>query len=145
MDGDLADRLRAAVASSGVRLLCLHGSRATGRARADSDLDLAAWYGDAARAGREEAALFEAILAAVPPGTPPVALAILDLADPLLQFLVATDGQPIYEADASAFVEFSVRAASAYHDTAPRRAALRAWLRAYARAATAAGKGEGAQ
>lgn len=124
-------------AQHGVRLLCVHGSYATDRVTPRSDLDLAAWFGDARRALAQEAALLEAITRAAPADAPALDLAILDLADPLLQFMVATEGHPIYSADATAYVEFRMRASSAYHDSAPRRQRLRDHLRAYARSVLA--------
>ena len=126
-----------AAARRGVRLLLVHGSYATGRVTPRSDLDLAAWYGDARRALAEEAELLEALTRAAPVDAPPLDLAILDLADPLLQFMAASEGRTIYAADSEAYVEFRVRASAAYHDSAPRRQRLREQLRAYARAVRA--------
>lgn len=126
-----------AAARCGVRLLFVHGSYATDRVTPRSDLDLAAWFGEARRALAEEAGLLEAMTRAAPPDTPPLDLAILDLADPLLQFMVSSEGRTIYAADPEAYVEFRVRASAAYHDSAPRRRRLREQLRAYARAVRA--------
>lgn len=91
-------RLRAAADAHGVRLLYLHGSYATGRATAERDLDLTAWLGDACRALAGEIALLASVANALPASAPPVDLVILDLADPLLQFLVPQHGRLLYEA-----------------------------------------------
>lgn len=39
------DAAVAALVEAGARIVYLHGSRASGTARADSDIDLAAWFG----------------------------------------------------------------------------------------------------
>jgi len=136
IEAETLDRLREAARRQGVRLLCLHGSQATGRATAESDLDLAAWFGDARRALAEEARLLHAMLEALPASAPPLDLAILDLADPLLQFMVAREGEPIFEADASALTEFAVRAAGVYRDTAKYRERAHQYLKDYSRRVT---------
>jgi predicted nucleotidyltransferase len=139
IDGVTVERLRTVGASRRLRLLCVFGSTATGRASAESDLDLAAWFGDPPRAAAEEAGLLADVLDVLPPQAPPLDLAVLDLADPLIKFMVATDGRPIFEQPPGAFVEFSVRAAAAYRDSEKYRMWLRDYLREYARSVQASG------
>lgn len=123
--------LRSVASRHGLRLLCLHGSRAAGRAAPESDLDLAAWFGDAGRALAAEGALLADLARALPPGAPDLDLAVLDVADPLLQFLVVSSGLPIYEAPPGSWVEFSMRAAALYWDSAKYRQRTRQYLSHY--------------
>lgn len=143
IDCATVERLRVLAGRHRLRLLCLYGSTATGRRSAESDLDMAAWFGDPPRAAVTEAALLADVLHALPPAAPPLDLAVLDLSDPLLKFMVATDGSPLYEDAPGAFVEFSVRAAGAYRDSEKYRAWLREYLREYALATQAAGVSPG--
>lgn len=48
MRDDWQDMVVAQVRRAGARFAFVHGSRATGEARADSDLDVAAWWGSEA-------------------------------------------------------------------------------------------------
>ena len=128
-------RLASTAARHGLRMLCVYGSTATGRASAESDLDLAAWYGDPLRAIAAESDLIAEVLRELPPAAPPLDMTVLDLAEPLLTFMVAADGRPIFEDCPGAFVEFSVRASAAYRDSEKYRLRLREFLRDYAAAA----------
>ena len=125
-------RLRACVEAHGARLLYLHGSQNTGRLRAGSDLDLAVWFGEAARARAEEGPLLNDVVAALPPDGPGLDLAVLDLAEPLLQFTVLQGGTLLWASDPTAALEYRIRAAGAYHDTAKYRRRTHEYLKALA-------------
>ncbi|MGH3567222.1 MAG: nucleotidyltransferase domain-containing protein [Pseudonocardia sp.] len=81
----VADALR----SAGARFALVHGSRASGTARPDSDLDVGAWWGEWAPASWE---------VDVPPG---VDLVVLDTAPLWLSGRIAQEGRrggPVYPA-----------------------------------------------
>lgn len=98
----------------GLALLVLHGSRARGDARADSDWDLA-YLAD----GRfdPDAFLADVVLAL---GTDRVDLTRLrGGASGLFRFRVARDGQPLFEAEDGAFARFWFEAVSFWCDAGP--------------------------
>jgi predicted nucleotidyltransferase len=107
------------------------GSSATGRARDDSDYDLAVWTTTPPRRrsldwfGRLGAALDRALR----PGRE-LDLVLLNGADSLLLFHVANRGRPLYERSPGVFAQFQSYAARCYDDDAPRRVALDNWLEA---------------
>jgi len=112
----------------GLRLIVQFGSTAVGRANSESDLDLAV-LADRPRhrsldwQARLVVALGEAL------GTDrEVDLALLNGADSLLCFRVASQGRPLYEASPGEFASFQSHAARSFDDDAPRRLALRLWL-----------------
>lgn len=98
----------------GLTLLVLHGSRARGDARADSDWDFA-YLAD----GRFDAdALLADLVLAL--GTDRVDLTRLDGgASGLLRFRVARDGKPLFEAQDGAFARFWFDAVSFWCDAGP--------------------------
>ncbi len=108
----------------------LFGSRARGKARPDSDVDLALMLAEPA-AGFDHA---ERILYLAPLLLPwtgnRLDLVFLDMAGNLLGHRVLRDGILIHEKDLKARVRHYVRAVSAYLDTAPlREAQLAATIR----------------
>jgi hypothetical protein len=104
----LVDALRRA----GARFAFLHGSRAQGRARPDSDLDVAAWWGAPAPASWD---------VAVPEG---VDLLVLDIAPLELAGRVALHGDLLFDDDPPARVEWQARTRLVYLDEEERQRRL---------------------
>ncbi len=104
---------QAAEKAAGLRLLVLHGSRARGDARGDSDWDLA-FLADStfdpddllARLGEELA-------------TDQLDLADLSRASALLRFKTASEGVPLYEREPGLFDRFQLEAVSTWCDMEP--------------------------
>ncbi|MBN1773617.1 MAG: hypothetical protein JXB32_20305 [Deltaproteobacteria bacterium] len=115
----------------GLTLVVHFGSSASGRARDDSDHDVAVWTTTPRRRrtldwfGRLGAALDRALR----PGRE-LDLVLLNGADSLLLFHVASRGRPLFQASPGTFGEFQSYAARCYDDDAPRRVALDSWLEA---------------
>jgi predicted nucleotidyltransferase len=106
---------RALEATPGVLFATLFGSRAAGRARADSDWDIAI-YLDERLGSREREATRARLIAALEPATR-VDVVILNDA-PALLARRALDGDPIVVSDRRAWVRFFVRTLAAAGDEA---------------------------
>jgi hypothetical protein len=98
---EVVDILRRA----GAAFAFLHGSRAAGAARPDSDVDVAAWWGR-----DDRPAPWSVVL---PPG---VDLLVLDDAPLELRGRVAVDGIPLFEDDPAARVEWQATTRLIYFD-----------------------------
>ena len=101
---DAVERLRRAGAS----FAFLHGSRATGAARPDSDVDLAAWWPDSAP---------QAFEVELPNG---VDLLVLNRAPLELAGRVAASGQLVLDDDPTARVRWLATTRKIYSDEQPR-------------------------
>lgn len=101
----------------GVPFAYLWGSRARGRARPDSDIDLAVSYtGSSARFLELSAQIAETL------GVDEVDVTWLEEATPEVRFLVAQHGRSIFEQDARARIRFACLARKLYWDEQPRLA-----------------------
>ncbi|HZI98003.1 MAG TPA: nucleotidyltransferase domain-containing protein [Actinomycetales bacterium] len=108
MDDQLRDRIVAALRSAGATFALLHGSRASGSARPDSDVDVAAWWlGQAPPA-------FEVDL------PPRVDLLVLNQAPLELAGRVAVDGVLLFDDDPAARVRWVATTRKMYFDERPR-------------------------
>ena len=105
--------LRDGLRQSGAVFAYLHGSRVAGRARPDSDVDVAAWFGRAVDQWQVP----------VPAG---VDLLVLDSAGLELAGRVAQDGVLLLDDDPSARVAWQAEASKRYLDEAHRRRELTA-------------------
>jgi predicted nucleotidyltransferase len=112
----------AVLRQAGARFAYLHGSRATGQNRADSDIDIAAYFG-----GRPPNS-FDVLL---PPG---VDLLILDDAPLELAGRVAVGGRLLFEDDQVARVRWEAMTRKIYFDELPRIARSHREFAAAARA-----------
>lgn len=110
-DRDTVERLRAALREAGAVFAFVHGSRASGGHREDSDLDVAAWF------GRDPAAWEVALPAGVD-------LLVLDDAPLELAGRVANEGVVLLDEDPSRRVDWQADRAKRYLDDAPRRREL---------------------
>lgn len=108
-EAELARLLRAAGAS----FAFVHGSRAAGTHRADSDLDVAAWWPGVAPAS------YEVLL---PPG---VDLLVLNTAPLELRGRVALHGRLLFDDDPPARVHWTATTRKIYADEQPRLARAR--------------------
>ena len=97
-----------ALRDAGARFGLLHGSRARGTHRPDSDVDVAAWWGDAAPAS------FEVDL---PAG---VDLLVLDSAPLELRGRIAMEGVLLFDDDPPARVRWVATTRKIYADELPR-------------------------
>ncbi|MFC5061552.1 nucleotidyltransferase domain-containing protein [Actinomycetospora atypica] len=108
----MPDEQRAAAAvalrAAGARFAFVHGSRAGGRPRPDSDLDVAAWWGESAPPAFE---------VDVPVG---VDLLVLDGAPLELAGRIAVKGELLFEDDAAARVRWVATTRKIYFDELPR-------------------------
>jgi uncharacterized protein len=98
----------AVLRQAGARFAYLHGSRASGQSRADSDVDIAAYFG-----GRPPNS-FDVLL---PPG---VDLLVLDDAPLELAGRVAVGGRLLFEVDQVARVRWEAKTRKIYFDELPR-------------------------
>lgn len=98
----------AVLRQAGARFAYLHGSRASGRHRPDSDIDIAAYFG-----GRPPSS-FEVLL---PPG---VDLLVLDDAPLELAGRVAVGGRLLFEDDQVARIRWEAMTRKIYFDELPR-------------------------
>jgi len=98
-----------------LRFALLFGSRVTGRARPDSDWDLAIYLRDGLEPA-ERAAVRDRLVAAIEPGDR-VDLVILNDAPPLLAHR-ALCGEKLFSRDEVAFVRFAVRTLATAGDEA---------------------------
>lgn len=94
--------------AAGARFALLHGSRATGTHRPDSDVDVAAWW------GRNAPPSFEVLL---PPG---VDLVVLDTAPLEIAGRIALDGKLVFDDDPAARVRWTATTRKIYADELPR-------------------------
>lgn len=99
--------------AAGLRLLALHGSRARGDYRPDSDWDFAYLAEHPFDPDRLLAQLGEAL------GTNDIDLADLSRASGLLRFKAASEGRVVYEAAPGEFDNFRLAAATAWCDMEP--------------------------
>ena len=97
----------------GLRLLVLHGSRATGRAHARSDWDFAFLADPGFDADGLQAQLVECL------GAEQIDMADLGRAGALLRHRVASSGTLVHERTPGAFQAFQVDAAQVWCDMAP--------------------------
>lgn len=97
----------------GLRLLVLHGSRARGTHRPDSDWDFAYLADESFDADDLLARLGEAL------GSNNIDLADLSRASGLLRFKAASEGQAVHEAQLGQFDAFRLAAAAAWCDMEP--------------------------
>ena len=105
---DLRERIVAALRDAGARFALLHGSRAAGTHREDSDTDVAAWWGASAPAS------FEVSL----PSS--VDLLVLDTAPLELRGRVAQHGLLLFDDDPPARVRWVATTRKIYADERPR-------------------------
>lgn len=99
--------------TAGLRLLLLHGSRARGDHRPDSDWDFAYLADAAFDADGLLARLTETL------GSDKVDLADLSRASGLLRFKAASEGHAVYEAEPGEFDTFRLAATTAWCDMEP--------------------------
>lgn len=102
------EQLTAQLRAAGARFAYLHGSQVTGSAPADSDVDVAAWFG----------APVDAWSVDLPDG---VDLLVLDTAPLELAGRVAQHGRLLLEADPAQRVEWEATTRKIYLDELPRR------------------------
>ncbi len=98
----------AALRQAGARFAYLHGSRATGRHRPDSDIDIAAYFGD------QPPNSFDILL------PPMVDLLVLDDAPLELAGRVAVKGKLLFDDDAVTRVRWEAMTRKIYFDELPR-------------------------
>ena len=118
-----AGALAELAARYGLKMILLFGSRAGGKHRPDSDLDVGVWIAEKASGrypapGRQDLRnLFAGLAGALKTGN--LHLVILNRASPLLLFEAASAGLPVYEAEPGCFAEFCVLAAKKHWDNYP--------------------------
>lgn len=121
-ESELYNIVQGFTTQSDIAAVYLFGSNATGRARPDSDIDLAVLLSgspDSATAGFRRLELLEAAQALA---LHPVDVVVLNAASPELCHAVLTEGKLVCEADRYARIEFEVRAGKEYEDFRIQRA-----------------------
>lgn len=126
---DLAQRVSAALAPvEAVRVAYLFGSRAAGRARPQSDLDLAVRF-DAGLDGRGRELARRAVVARLTDALGALGektdVVDLDLADSAVGFRAIRDGRCVLARDRAERVLLEARVARRYDDDGPRRELFR--------------------
>lgn len=111
LDRATVERLRAVLRNAGAMFAFVHGSRASGGHRADSDLDIAAWFGRQVAAWEIE----------LPSG---VDLLVLDDAPLELAGRIANAGILLLDDDPPRRIDWQADRAKRYLDEAPRRREL---------------------
>ncbi|WP_298805173.1 type VII toxin-antitoxin system MntA family adenylyltransferase antitoxin [uncultured Pseudokineococcus sp.] len=106
--GLVEDRVLAVLREHGASFAYLHGSRARGDARDDSDVDVAAWW------PADPPQAFEVLL------PPRVDLLVLNTAPLLLRGRVAVEGRLLFEEDAAERVRWEATTRTMYFDELPR-------------------------
>ena len=104
----LAAEIVAVLRGSGARFALLHGSRAAGSARADSDVDVAAWWPS------HPPPAFEVL---VPPG---IDLVVLNGAPLELAGRIALHGRVLFDDDPPARIRWTATTRKIYADEGPR-------------------------
>lgn len=100
-------QVTAVLRCAGARFALLHGSRARGNARPDSDLDVGAWWGDSPPTSWD---------VDVPPG---VDLVVLDTAPLWLSGRIAQEGRQLFDDDPPARVRWLAETRLRYLDEIP--------------------------
>lgn len=126
---DLAQRVSAALATvEAVRVAYLFGSRAAGRPRPESDLDLAVRF-DAGLDGRGRELARREVVARLTDALGPLGektdVVDLDLADSAVGFRAIRDGRCVLARDRAERVLLEARVARRYDDDGPRRELFR--------------------
>jgi len=98
----------------------LFGSRVTGRARAESDVDVAVLLDEEDSVARFERRL-QLMVEVSDVCDREADVIVLNDAPPILQYQILKHGQLLYECDRRARVEFEVRAGKVYADLEPMR------------------------
>ena len=104
----LAAEIVAVLRGAGARFALLHGSRAAGSAREDSDVDVAAWWSS------DPPATFDVLL---PPG---VDLVVLKGAPLELAGRIALHGRVLFDDDPPARIRWTATTRKIYADEGPR-------------------------
>lgn len=104
----LAAEIVAVLRGAGARFALLHGSRAAGSARADSDVDVAAWWPS------HPPPAFEVL---VPPG---IDLVVLNGAPLELVGRIALHGRVLFDDDPPARIRWTATTRKIYADEGPR-------------------------
>jgi predicted nucleotidyltransferase len=112
-DETLQERLRSVLAAAPIRLAVLFGSRAKGKARPDSDVDIGVLPVDPAWSFSEEASLASALSAVA---RAEIDLVRLDRDEPLLGREIARSGVCLFEVRPGEHVAWRARAMSAFID-----------------------------
>lgn len=108
VDRDTRDKIIDALRRAGAAFALLHGSRVSGRAQVNSDVDVAAWWrGDAPQAFEVDR----------PPG---IDLLVLNAAPLELAGRVAVEGQLLFDDDPPARVRWIANTRKLYFDELPR-------------------------
>ncbi len=108
MDAAIGAEVAAALRAAGARFALLHGSRVSGGARSDSDVDVAAWWEGPAPAS------FDVDL------PPNVDLLVLNGAPLELRGRIAVGGELLYDDDPPARVRWVATTRKIYFDELPR-------------------------
>ena len=114
----------------GLRFIVQFGSTVSGRARPDSDLDVAVMADRPRRRALDWQARLVVALGDALETSREVDLTLLNGADSLISFRVASRGRLLHEAEPGLFQAFQRHASRAFDDDAPRRLAVRRWLEA---------------
>jgi len=108
------NKIKDILADYGLELLILFGSYGSKNFNEDSDLDLAVKVKDIEQLKKNQLDILNQISALF--NQIPVDLILLNHADPLIKFKIASEGKMLYQKEKGLFEKFQVRAAAEQND-----------------------------
>ncbi|TDO91307.1 putative nucleotidyltransferase [Halanaerobium saccharolyticum] len=114
MEEEKINKIKDILADFGLELLILFGSYESNNFNENSDLDLAVKVKAVGQLKKDQLDILNKISALF--NQIPVDLVLLNHADPLIKFKIASEGKLLYQAEKGLFEKFQVRAAAEHND-----------------------------
>jgi predicted nucleotidyltransferase len=114
MKKEKVKQIRDILAEYGLQLLILFGSYESNNFNENSDIDLAVKVRQLNQLKEDQLQILNQLSALF--GQRPVDLVLLNHADPLIKFKIASEGKLLYQSEENLFENFQVRAAAEHND-----------------------------